>query len=158
MMDAAAASVLPLKRYAVFRGRSTRTELLSFYVLVLIAAVGLGFASSPFGYEPQLWVHRALGVFLLCPSLALGVRRLHDSGRSGAWLLLAAPWLIAVLLDVVRHPGSLAFSGRLDLPWWIDVPLGLCGVALVVLLLRDDDPGDNPYGPNPRHGPVGEPA
>ena len=75
-MDAAAASVLPLKRYAVFHGRSTRTELLSFYVLVLIASVALGFAGAPFGYETQLWIHRALGVFLLCPSLAVGVRRM----------------------------------------------------------------------------------
>jgi uncharacterized membrane protein YhaH (DUF805 family) len=157
-MNATAFSVLPLKRYAEFRGRSTRSELVAFYVLVLTVSLLLGWAGVAIGFEAQEWASSGLALFLFCPSVAVAVRRLHDGGRSGWWLLVALPWLIAAAWTFFARPGPWAIQTHLEFPWWIDVPLGLCGAALAILLLLDDDPKPNRYGPNPRYGSVGDPA
>jgi uncharacterized membrane protein YhaH (DUF805 family) len=158
MMDAAAASVLPLKRYAEFRGRSTRTEMLAFYVLVLMVTVAIGFSSVAIGVEAQQRVMTGLTLFLVCPSAALAMRQLHDTGRNGWWLLLAGPWAIATGWEFFARPGPWAMRVHLAFPWWVDVPLGLCGATLTILLLLDDDAETNRFGPNPRYGLMGEPA
>ena len=86
-------ATLPLKRYAEFAGRSRRKEYWMFMLLsigIYIAAsildriVGMnGMIAGTYGPITALV---ALG--LLVPSLAVSVRRLHDSDRSGWWLLL----------------------------------------------------------------------
>ena len=151
MMDAVAASVLPLKRYAEFRGRSTRTELLSFYLLTSIAGLLIDVAAKSLGHpEVTTWIATGLLLLILVPSLAVGVRRLHDTGRSGWWLMLASPMVSAVIADYVASPRPWSLPVRLDLPWWAMLPPLLCLTALIILLLRDDDVDVNRYGPNPR--------
>jgi uncharacterized membrane protein YhaH (DUF805 family) len=110
----------PLKRYAQFSGRSSRAEfwwftlfLMIVYVLfwiVLFATMGATAASmnaqSP--GTPALAMFGALGVFgivmmlfwlaLLVPIIAVQVRRLHDSDRSGWWL--GAFWLLYIVYMV----------------------------------------------------------
>ena len=157
-MNLAAASVLPLKRYAEFGGRSTRRELLAFCVLVIAANLVIGLFGVAIGLKAQQGALTGLSLFLACPMLALAVRRLHDNGRSGWWLLLAAPAAVAAGWEFFARPGPWALPTHLTFPWWVDVPLGLCGAALAVLLLLDDDHEANEYGPNPRYLPVGEPA
>ena len=86
-------ATLPLKRYAEFTGRSRRKEYWMFVLLsigiYLIASIldriaGMnGMIAGRYGPITALV---ALG--LLVPSLAVSVRRLHDSDRSGWWLLL----------------------------------------------------------------------
>lgn len=111
---AAVASVL--HRYAVFDGRAGRPELW-WFVLVQVVVVAvpqwLGWTALVVGAVVGGDVGRvfavvggcglvlglAVGAVLLVPSLAVGVRRLHDTGRSGLWLLLLpAPyaWLLLV--------------------------------------------------------------
>ena len=81
-----------LKKYAVFVGRARRKEYWMFVLFNLIIAMVLGFvdgmlgfggANAPIGPLGGLY---SLAVFL--PSLAVSVRRLHDTGRSGWWLLV----------------------------------------------------------------------
>lgn len=152
-------AVLPLRRYAEFGGRSTRTELVAFYLLVmLILALGLALSLivpvlRSAGIAVIGWL---LLLALLCPSVALAVRRLHDSGRSGWWALLAAP---ANVLDLFHD-----FYAGPPLEPEMAAPLadlaglaGLASLGLLVLLLWNDDPGPNRYGPNPRMDPP-EPA
>ena len=95
-MNFAAASVLPLKRYAEFRGRSTRTEVIGFYVLTMAALLIAKVAADSSGLgSARPWLEGVLGSFFLVPTLALYVRRLHDWGRSGWWLLIGAPFVAA---------------------------------------------------------------
>lgn len=73
-----------LKKYAVFKGRSQRKEywLYNLFSLVLILVLyGVGTA---IGSQVPLLLY-VLAVFL--PSLAVTVRRLHDTGKSG-WAVL----------------------------------------------------------------------
>ena len=68
-------------KYADFNGRAARPEFW-WYVLFIVIA---GTAASR--------IHSALGTLFglatILPSLAAGARRLHDTGRSGWWQLIA---------------------------------------------------------------------
>jgi uncharacterized membrane protein YhaH (DUF805 family) len=75
-----------LKNYANFSGRARRKEywffILAQIIVLIIASILDGILFS----GPSLFYFvAALGLFI--PSLAAGVRRMHDTGRSG-WLLL----------------------------------------------------------------------
>lgn len=80
-----------LKKYADFNGRARRKEywfFTLFNVLFAIIAVILdhltGLAIEGFGYGP-IYLFYALALFV--PGLAVAVRRLHDTGKSG-WMIL----------------------------------------------------------------------
>lgn len=81
-----------LKKYAVFSGRARRKEywmFILFYVVFGIVAMivdnALGLASAQTGYGP---VYGLLVLAHLVPGLAVGVRRMHDVGKSGWFLLI----------------------------------------------------------------------
>jgi len=74
-----------LSKYATFSGRARRSEYWFWTLAIGIAyvvAVILAVVAKPLGF---IFVLLYLGV--LIPSLAVGVRRLHDTDKSG-WLLL----------------------------------------------------------------------
>ncbi|VFN07840.1 MAG: Uncharacterized membrane protein YhaH, DUF805 family [Candidatus Kentron sp. G] len=88
-----------LKKYAVFSGRARRKEFWFFFlfntiifsILLFIDISMMDEAGFEYGIsEPQTFMRLsgiyALAVFL--PILAVWVRRLHDIGRSGWWVLL----------------------------------------------------------------------
>lgn len=80
-----------LAKYAVCNGRAARTEFWSF-VLVHIAVMFFvaGIDRRSLGRnEAVLGLGLLYGLFVFIPSIAVAVRRLHDSGKSGWWLFLA---------------------------------------------------------------------
>ncbi len=90
--------LMPLRRYAEFSGRSRRKEfwmwvLFTTIVSTILAVIGImGAESRLFSSESGLMLYYActLGLFSLVifiPNLALVVRRLHDTDRSG-WNIL----------------------------------------------------------------------
>ena len=94
-------------------------------------------------------------VLIFCPLLALMIRRLHDTGRSGRWLLIGLPLLGFLVWEaVVQLREPLAPSPIDALPVPVRVLLALTGVVVAVLLLWDEDESGNAYGPNPRYGPA----
>ncbi|HTH98017.1 MAG TPA: DUF805 domain-containing protein [Stellaceae bacterium] len=76
-----------LIKYAVFRGRASRSELWWFQLFLLLVVFGLGIVSLILGIDPHA-VMALAEVALLLPILGLQVRRLHDVNKSGWWLLL----------------------------------------------------------------------
>jgi uncharacterized membrane protein YhaH (DUF805 family) len=74
-----------LTNYANFSGRARRSEYWWFILAYFLASVVAAIIDAALG-APVLEVILILG--LLVPSLAVGVRRLHDTDRSGWWLLL----------------------------------------------------------------------
>ncbi len=82
-----------LKKYAVFDGRAHRTEYWMFFLFNFLAGIVLGLADAVISWVvPFGWLFASLGsiysLAVLVPSIAVGVRRLHDTGRSGWWLLI----------------------------------------------------------------------
>jgi uncharacterized membrane protein YhaH (DUF805 family) len=79
----------PLKNYATFAGRARRTEFWTFALVnAVINGVLCGLYSAT---ESSLFLILAF-VFVLAmivPGIAVTVRRLHDTGRSGAWYFIA---------------------------------------------------------------------
>lgn len=85
--------LLPLKRYADFSGRSRRKEYWMFalgvFLAIIVAAIldgVLGMSGMIAGVYGPLMTIVFLGV--LIPSLACQVRRFHDQGKSGWFVLL----------------------------------------------------------------------
>jgi uncharacterized membrane protein YhaH (DUF805 family) len=127
--------LLPLRRYADFRGRSQRKEYWLFVLLqwLLLLPVGVVFVmlggdvqkllDAPFtlqggaGDMVQI-IGLAAFLALVIPFLAVQVRRLHDQDRTGWWILLGL------------------------------VPFGQ--FPLIALMCFDGTPGANRFGPDPK--------
>ena len=103
-----------LKKYAVFSGRSRRKEYWFFVLIYVLIAIGLGIIDGVVGTMTATGVGILGTVFalaLLIPSIAVTVRRLHDTGRTGWWILIGfiplIGWivlLVFMLLD--SQPGT----------------------------------------------------
>ena len=78
-----------LKKYAVFTGRARRKEFWMFVLFNIIISVVLGFVDGLVG--TKMYGVGMLGsiysLAVLIPGIAVAVRRLHDTDRSGLWLL-----------------------------------------------------------------------
>jgi uncharacterized membrane protein YhaH (DUF805 family) len=91
-----------LKKYAVFEGRARRTEFWMFYLInLVITLVLIGIDALIGTLIPQAGVGVLQGLYslaVLIPSIAVTVRRLHDTGRTGWWILIG---LIPVIGGIV---------------------------------------------------------
>ena len=111
-----------LSKYADFSGRARRKEFWTFtlinlviIVVLLILAQMLGAGNATHSASPgAIVLFIVLGLFdlaILIPSLAITVRRLHDSGRSGWWWFIqlvpaiGGIWFI-ILLVLDSQPGA----------------------------------------------------
>ena len=88
-----------LKQYAVFTGRSRRQEFWMFVLFNFIVAVVLGIVEGVIGSGGVLGSLYSLAVLL--PSIGVGIRRLHDTGRTGWWLLIGLIPLIGTIVLIV---------------------------------------------------------
>jgi uncharacterized membrane protein YhaH (DUF805 family) len=94
-----------LKKYAVFSGRARRKEYWMFFLFNLIIYVVLALIDGLMGtFSPQAGLGVLSGLYslaVLIPSIAVTVRRLHDTGRSGWWILIAlVPFIGGIVLLV----------------------------------------------------------
>lgn len=98
-----------LEKYAVFNGRARRREYWMFTIFSIILGFLFGFVASAteaFGFGKDLIgpAHIAYGIAMFVPGAAVGVRRMHDIGRSGWWLLI--PLVSFVFLCMDSQPGE----------------------------------------------------
>lgn len=143
--------IAPFRRYAVFKGRSPRAEYWWFYLGTLIVDRLLGFLDRlATGADGLL-----TGIFWLVaivPWFAVAIRRLHDTDRSGWWLMLFfGPLLAMVGVAIVN-----AFAGGSDgmpIAFWICfVAAGLGGLAIFIFTVMPGTAGPNRFGADP-YGP-----
>ena len=87
-----------LKQYADFNGRARRKEYWMFYLFYIIFYLVLSFVDGILGTF-VLSLLFSLGLFI--PSIAIATRRLHDTGRSGWWQLIAIVPIIGVIVLIV---------------------------------------------------------
>lgn len=164
-----------LRKYAVFHGRAARREFWLFFLLflawLLVVEIIFGIHVEAVGGDPDaeagIVVTDFVGVLpLFLPSIAVTVRRLHDLGRSGWWVLAwygVHAFVIALaFLDEwgpVDFPvlfgyavygsifGSNLAEPALDSIWWSLEVLILLG-PLAYFCVRGTR-GENVHGPDP---------
>jgi uncharacterized membrane protein YhaH (DUF805 family) len=138
-------------KYAVLKGRARRQEFWIFFfctwILGLIPIIGT-----------------IISLVTIIPSVAVGVRRLHDTNRSGLWLLLIyipLPLALILFLSILIAGGGLSSIGSADflsafmsgLGALVILLLILPLVGIIILLIWAAQPGTagkNKYGPNPK--------
>jgi len=89
-----------LKKYADFGGRARREE---FWMFVAVN-IGIGIAVGVVAVIIHFWFLSTIySLALLIPSLAVSVRRLHDTDRSGWWLLIGLVPLIGLIVLIIFY-------------------------------------------------------
>jgi uncharacterized membrane protein YhaH (DUF805 family) len=157
--------ILPLKRYADFNGRSRRREFWMWTLMVVLVSIllsvldtvlhlggRLGYvsdiATGP-GIDSRVYAGRLHGGLLahlfmlavLVPNLAVAARRLHDTDRSGWWLLMPlAPYLLGALLSL---SGFVLLSAPFMLAGFV------CAIILIVWYCQRGIVGPNRFGADP---------
>lgn len=150
-------------KYATFSGRARRSEYWYFVLFTFLAGIVLSFI--PF-------VNFIWPLAILIPTLAVSVRRLHDTGKSGwAILLLLIPTLLymgyvlyfifavvapyvgtdlssidpsTVMELLMENSSSLLIFAGLELLNFIVL------IIWIVWMCKDSQPGENKWGPNPK--------
>ena len=122
------------RKYAVFRGRARRTEYwywLLFQVLLTILALALDGATFDRTWGP---FHLTVDLGLFLPTLAVTVRRLHDTDPSG-WLVVIP--LIGITIPPIRAIAIPPIAVIALIGW----------IALIVMTCRRGTEGPNRFGP-----------
>lgn len=154
-----------LAGYVSFGGRATRPEFWWFVLFLFLAWLACALVEEGLyqtSTSQRSPITDAFKVAALLPALAVGFRRLQDTGVSGWVMLLPAAILIAILvlgwrvfqvlwtargaaLDGVSHWFSaLRFAAWLAAPTYLTTLL-----LLAVFLTRPSEPGPNRHGPMP---------
>ncbi|MDO4175847.1 MAG: DUF805 domain-containing protein [Bacillota bacterium] len=111
-MDFFGAVKTVFSKYAVFNGRARRSEywwfaLFNFIVTAILSFIwGIIFGTDSTNILTTIY---SLAVFL--PGLAVSVRRMHDIGKSGAWILIGFIPIVGTILMIIwcaqdSQPGS----------------------------------------------------
>jgi uncharacterized membrane protein YhaH (DUF805 family) len=133
----------PLKRYADFTGRAPRSEFWPFLLFVTLLTVAANFIDGTGSDELALGMgalELGVSLALLAPTVAVSVRRLHDTGRSGWWTMLVyLPWLGVFAATAYRPALTLPMTGALLIG----------GIAWLAMMALPGNAGANAYGPPP---------
>jgi len=158
------------RKYVTFSGRASRPEYWWFVLFVILCSIVSSILDGVvFGFgtddEPSSGVfHKIVSLGTFLPLLAAGWRRMHDTGRSGWYLLL--PLLATVVIFAALMLGVAGFAdsagsgeeavqraAESGLGLGVLVIGGLIQLVLTVLVLwwltRPTAPAENAYGPAP---------
>ena len=166
------AIVICFRKYVDFSGRASRSEFWFWFLFCWLVQVAQNAVMAPFfihriGATPHFSAPHGLvsnplaflSLALLLPSLAVAVRRLHDTNRSGAWVvtylvisvglaILTIPLLfIAAFMDNPSHGDEMIVTTVITGFFALVATLQ---VIAIVMLALPGTPGENQYGPAPR--------
>lgn len=156
-MAIVAATRACLRKYFVFSGRASRSEYWYFVLFCVLASLATGVVDGVvFNSISDGPLNTIFSLATLIPLLSAGWRRMHDTGRSGLYLLYP---LIATV-GVVSYIGFLSGMeetlgevvtrfGAIVLVFAFFV-LTISPLIVLFWLTRPTAPGPNRYGPEPQ--------
>lgn len=101
---ATAVKTVVMQKYANFSGRAIRSEYWWFILAYIVAYLVLAIVDYVLGVQLLTAI---LSLGLLIPSIAVGIRRLHDLDKSGWWLLIGlVPIVGLILIYWFAQPGT----------------------------------------------------
>ena len=77
---------LALLNYSNFRGRTKRADFWFFYLFTILMNIPTSILDRIL-FAGHAYTSNLAGLLLIVPSIAAGVRRMHDVGKRGWWLL-----------------------------------------------------------------------
>jgi uncharacterized membrane protein YhaH (DUF805 family) len=86
-----------LKNYAGFDGRASRQEYWMFVLFNILISIGISIISNvlrSITKTDQNILGLIYNLAVLVPSIAVAIRRMHDTGRSGWWCIVPIAGLI----------------------------------------------------------------
>jgi uncharacterized membrane protein YhaH (DUF805 family) len=154
-----------LKKYADFKGRARRTEYWVFASVQIIISCAFLIIFLGFVGGRDLFAVNSLSILyilyvlaVMVPGCAVAVRRLHDTGRTGWWLIWVGAFIFSYNLVV-----SPWFQKAYGFCWYnspcgwypstvmtLAVLVGITQICFFAFTVLDSEPGENQYGPNPR--------
>ena len=90
-----------LKQYFDFEGRARRKEFWMFNLFNIIISYGIMAISLAIGMESLMYLGYLYSLAVFLPSLGVSVRRLHDIGKNGWFILIALIPLIGAIWLIV---------------------------------------------------------
>ena len=135
------------KNYANAKGRATRTEFWSIFLINFIVSIILSNIWSP--------LSTIYGIAVLVPTICVYVRRCHDFGKSGLFVVLV--YVLEIVGMALISAGLAGYAYYLYwVPAWV-IPVIVIGFVLLiaaivvcfVIGLKGSSPVDNEYGPYP---------
>jgi uncharacterized membrane protein YhaH (DUF805 family) len=149
------------KKYATFAGRARRAEYWYFVLFSALARLVTTILDAGFGMRGTSGgpFTALLSLALFIPSLAVLTRRMHDTDRSGFWVLGFYGVVFACLFGIVAAFIVQARSGATE-PGAVGtmIVLGLVALAVsiwvLVITVTKGTTGSNRYGPDPLSEPA----
>ncbi|MFT3998021.1 MAG: DUF805 domain-containing protein [Asticcacaulis sp.] len=168
----------PLKRYFDFQGRARRSEYWLFYLFQLVVSLFLSILQSAGGIVAGLaaGINFIFALGILFPSIAVGVRRFHDTNRTGLWTLFyPMVMIVATILTMVFARDAVAamganfqnidqatveaggvaanmavYSAMAPIAPYILLPTWLASLVTLFFQVQDGTPGLNRFGYDPK--------
>ena len=149
------------EKYADFTGRAPRAEYWWYALALIVAFIVVAIVESIVGIHHMIMnnygpLSALLWLATIVPSLAVGVRRLHDTNRSGWWILLPiVPYCIGIFVGGAAMLGGAAAGSGLGMMAGAGIAglfllIGfVCALVLLFFMVQPSMLGDNRYGPNP---------
>lgn len=98
------------RQYAVFKGRARRKEFWVFFLFNILISYSIVFLDIYFE-TPELTILSTIySLGVLIPSVAVAVRRIHDAGKSGWYILI--PVYNLILACTVGNIGENKFGNN----------------------------------------------
>lgn len=89
------------KNYANFSGRAQRSQFWFFFLFNILVSVAINVLITATGVKELIFLSGAYSLAILVPYVAVAVRRLHDIGKSGWFVLLFLIPCIGLILMIV---------------------------------------------------------
>jgi uncharacterized membrane protein YhaH (DUF805 family) len=86
------------RKYADFSGRAHRKQYWMFVLIYSIIYIVLALID---GALNTLWLTSIFSLVIFIPSISIGARRLHDTGRTGWWQLIYLIPLIGIIVMLI---------------------------------------------------------
>ncbi|HEY7988302.1 MAG TPA: DUF805 domain-containing protein [Lapillicoccus sp.] len=88
-------------QYVGFSGRARRSEFWYFYLFTILLSIVASIVQRAMTNSTNGIVTTIIGLAIVLPYLAVAVRRLHDTSRSGWWLLIGLIPVVGTIILIV---------------------------------------------------------
>ena len=150
-----------LTQYIGFSGRARRSEYWYWVLATILAGVVVGIIEVILGVgsESSGPLSSLLNLAIFLPGMAVGFRRLHDTGRSGWWIggFYIGLFVFAIIIGALLGASisTEVGTGLTESIGVIAIIFGIGALIYMIVLLvffcSDSDVGPNKYGPNPKN-------